>query len=78
MPCIAYEQQEYWGASQMSIWAAVEQEGLAAIEAYAVRGGELEVGKSLYRKTPLLYALQLKKRKSCEMLLTLGALAALL
>lgn len=57
----------------MDIWKAVENEDVAYIEAYASQGKNLEVGKTLRGTTPLLYALKLKKRKSYETLLDVGA-----
>lgn len=57
----------------MSIWEAVEREDLDAIEAYVRNGGDLDVGATRLGKTPLLHALILKKEKSYEKLLALGA-----
>ena len=57
----------------MSIWEAVEQEDLDAIEAYVRGGGDLEVGATRPGKTPLLHALILNKKKSYAKLLALGA-----
>jgi ankyrin repeat protein len=61
------------GGSRVDIWKAVEQEDVAGIKAYASGGGDLDVGKTVYGKTPLLYALELKKRQSYETLLSVGA-----
>jgi hypothetical protein len=61
------------GGEAMGIWKAVESENLDAIRSYAQSGGNLEVGARRYGKTPLLHALRLKKKKSYETLLSLGA-----
>lgn len=60
------------GAS-VDIWTAIETEDLRGIEKYHANGGDLEAGKVLHGKTPLLHAIQLGKRKAYEKLLQLGA-----
>lgn len=58
----------------MSIWEAVEEQDLDAIEAYVRRGGDLDIGATrLGGKTPLLHALKSKTRKSYSKLLAMGA-----
>jgi ankyrin repeat protein len=58
----------------MSIWEAVEQEDLDAIQAYVDRGGDLDVGATLRGKTPLLHAgISTKAEQLFSKLLELGA-----
>jgi uncharacterized protein len=57
----------------MSIWTAVRKEDLAAIQRYADRGGNLELGSFFWAQTPLFYALKSEKKESYRKLLEVGA-----
>ena len=63
----------FGGQGGVDIWKAVEEEDLAAIEAYAAAGENLDVGKLRHGKTPLIYAIELQKKQSYETLLSVGA-----
>jgi len=48
----------------VDIWSAVANEDLPVIRAYVQQGGDLNVGASTRRRTPLIHALELDKRLS--------------
>src|SRR4051794_39672011 len=59
--------------TSIDIWEAVEREDLEAIKGYVRDGGDLDVAAKTRGRTPLLHALVLKKKRSYDTLLSLGA-----